>query len=690
MGRFFQTTPTQFTQDFIYQPPWELIQQAAAKKQQQYDNALATSKLFGDIPIQHLQGVDDVANVKEKQRYYAESADMIAKAIQNDPSKVNQYMSSLEALGKELSVDMKQGDLSKIQNSAISFKAWQDDEGNKEMKKADPARYAAAEKTFLSRYINAGGNSISQGFKGEQITKDVDWDKLLDSVKNIQANEFSQESSGASGGYIYKNKADGTIVTADKIQQHIISRLLADPSNKAALKQSQEFGMAKYYNEETGDLDFTASGFAPIMGYANSNAYSKRSSSQTMSEDGTYNTTRRLAQDESQYQRTMANSNYKWNVDRADKLEAEANKGKLTEKDLAGMRKDIYEETDPNIKALKQQDYDNMVGVNFNRAVEKKISFTDIYGAANNQKLLGVGDVVGQARSSARNNTKMNPKERELAIFIDSQIASGKVKNEEDLKNAVSLFTQTSGQTAKVKNKFNVDPNSKFGKATKQSTLSSVYNNNLNFAKNYVNKQNNFIKNNSNLASSNKIFEVPSVQASQTGAKIIESNPGDFMFVGSEPGAKPSVLSQTFSSEIGGMKGVRITGVTSGQSYGPIGLEVEINGKKGFVLPRGSSANGINTQTLINVMAGGLNSNSGIRKEFQTYRTADLQEAESRAKLTDSGTSVFSYKAGNKDYRIELKNGQYTAYDKFANPISPEPAIDIQTLATFINMHSQK
>ena len=47
-----------------------------------------------------------------------------------------------------------------------------------------------------------------------------------------------------------------------------------------------------------------------------------------------------------------------------------------------------------------------------------------------------------------------------------------------------------------VKNKFNVDPNSKFGKAAKQSTLSSVYNNNLNFAKNYVGKQNNFIKNN--------------------------------------------------------------------------------------------------------------------------------------------------------------------------------------------------
>ena len=676
MGRFFQTTPTQFTQDFIYQPPWELMQQAAAKKQQQYDNAIATSKLFNDIPIQHLQGVDDVANVKEKQRYYAESADMVAKAIQNDPSKVNQYMSSLEALGKELSKDMKEGDLSKIQSSAIAYKAWQEDSANKKLKEEDPARYAAAERTFLGSYVNAGGNSISQGFKGEQITKDVDWDKLLDSAKNIQANEYSQESSGANGGYIYKNKSDGTVVTPDKIKEHIISRLLTDPSNIAALKQSQQFGLAKYFNDETGNLDLTASGFAPIMGYANANAYSKQSSSQTMSEDGTYNTTRRLAQDESQYQRSMANSDYKWNVDRADKLQAEANKGKLTDKDLAGMRKDIYEETDPNIKALKQQDYDNMMGVNFNKAVEKKINFTDIYSAVNNKSLSGTGDVIGQARAKARGEIKMDPKQRALAIHIDTQIASGKIKNEDDIEAVTRQYLRQN----------NMLPQTIGNSANTNYRVEQVSTPYTNFAKNYVNKQTNFIKNNANLAKSNKIFEVPSVQASQTASRMLENSPDDFMFVNSASGSRPVPL----KGIEGGNKGIRVTGVTSGQSYGPIGLEVEVNGQKGYILPKNSAANGVNTQTLINVMAGGLNADSGIKREFQTYRATDLQQAESRAKVTEKGTSAFSYKAGNNDYRIELANGQYTARDKFGNAISPEPAIDIQTLAEFINIHSQK
>ena len=283
MGRFFQTTPTQFTQDFIYQPPWELIQQAATKKQQVYDNALATSKLFNNIPIQHLQGVDDVANVKEKQRYYAESADNIAKAIQNDPANAQHYMANLEALGKELSMDMKEGDLSKIQNSAIAYKAWQDDEGNKEMKKTDPARYAAAEKTFLSRYVNAGGNSISQGFKGEQITKDVDWKEILAHADKIKASEYDVTQDTASGLSIYTRKSSGKVVKKEDIEKDIIGRLIANPSNLAALRQSQDFGMAKYFDDETGALDYSASGFNGIRGIAEANAYSTQTSSSTIS-----------------------------------------------------------------------------------------------------------------------------------------------------------------------------------------------------------------------------------------------------------------------------------------------------------------------------------------------------------------------------------------------------------------------
>ena len=147
MGRFFQTAPTQFVEDYIYQPPWELMQQAAAKEQQIYDAAVASTKIFDNLQIDHLQGEDDVYNVKEKQRYYAENAANIAKAIQNDPSKARQYMNNIEALSKELQKDMTTGDISKIQSSAQAYKKWQED--NKKRKEEHTSRYSAAENYYL-------------------------------------------------------------------------------------------------------------------------------------------------------------------------------------------------------------------------------------------------------------------------------------------------------------------------------------------------------------------------------------------------------------------------------------------------------------------------------------------------------------------------------------------------------------
>ena len=328
MGRFFQTTPTQFTEDFIYQPPWELIQQAAAKKQQVYDNALATSKLFNNIPIQHLQGVDDVANVKEKQRYYAESADNIAKAIQNDPANAQHYMANLEALGKELSMDMKEGDLSKIQSSAIGFKTWQDDEGNKEMKKTDPARYAAAEKTFLSRYINAGGNSISQGFKGEQITKDVDWKEILANADKIKASEYDITQDSASGLNIYTSKKSGKQVKKEDIERDIIGRLITDPSNLAALRQSQDFGMAKYFDDETGALDYSASGFNGIRGIAEANAYSTQTSSNSISGNTGAIAAMNEAGEDRRFNQNLNWQKTKFSIEEENKRVVEQNKSK--------------------------------------------------------------------------------------------------------------------------------------------------------------------------------------------------------------------------------------------------------------------------------------------------------------------------------------------------------------------------
>ena len=703
MGRFFQTAPTQFVEDYIYQPPWELMQQAAAKEQQIYDAAVASTKIFDNLQIDHLQGEDDVYNVKEKQRYYAENAANIAKAIQNDPSKARQYMNNIEALSKELQKDMTTGDISKIQSSAQAYKKWQED--NKKRKEEDASRYSAAENYYLGEYLKAGGNSLNRQFKGELITKDVDWQKLYDSVDKLKASEWTQQSAGASGGYIYKNKQTGETVTADRINGYLMSRLLT-PENMAALQQSQQYGLARYFDDQ-GKLDEMAPGFAGVKGVALNSAYSKNTIERDMQSDSTYNSAQQRALTYQMHKEDMANNNYWKGVERADKLAAEANKGKLTDKDLFEMRMDILEETDPAIKQLKQQEYDNLVGVQFNTAIDKKLVYTDIYGAVRNKNLSGTGDVVGQARNAARGYLKTVEKStgkdlanafREMYNNIDAAIASGKIKNEKDIERFTRdyLIKRYPGD---ISNRPNLnfkgvltpgavasDPGLRKKLAAQQKydrEQVRISNDYVNAAKEYVTRQNTFITNYANNASSQKVFEVPSTTSSSQAIQIIKKNPQDFIITYKDEKGK------TQTSKLLPEHNIKINGVASGQSYGPLGISATVQGKEVYILPSGAGASSVSTQVLTKVLASGLRSDSAIRAELENIRVQELQQAESRAKVSENGISTFTYKTGNKDFRIQY-DGKYQVYDNFGNPLSSVPADNLLTLSRFIDLNLSK
>ena len=703
MGRFFQTAPTQFVDNYIYQPPWELMQQAASQKQKVYDAAIASAKLFDNIPIEHLQGEDDVYNVQEKQRYYAENAANIAKAIQNDPSKAQQYLNNIDSLQKELQKDMTSGDLSKIIGSAQAYKKWQED--NKKLKEDDASRYTAAERAYLGEYLNAGGNSLNRQFKGELITKDVDWQKLYDSVDKLKASEWTQQSAGASGGYIYKNKQTGETVTADRINGYLMSRLLT-PENMAALQQSQQYGLARYFDDQ-GKLDEMAPGFAGVKGVALNSAYSKNTIERDMQSDSTYNSAQQRALTYQMHKEDMANNNYWKGVERADKLAAEANKGKLTDKDLFEMRMDILEETDPDIKQLKQQEYDNLVGVQFNTAIDKKLVYTDIYGAVRNKNLSGTGDVVGQARNAARGYLKTVEKSagkdfanafREMYNNIDAAIASGKIKNEKDIERFTRdyLIKRYPGDISDRPNlnfkgvltpgAVASDPGLRKKLAAQQKyDIEHVKLNNeyVNAAKEYVTRQNTFITNYANNASSQKVFEIPSTTSSSQAIQIIKNNPQDFIITYKDEKGK------TQTSKLLPEHNIKINGVTSGQSYGPLGISATVQGKEVYILPSGAGASSLSTQVLTKVLASGLRSDSAIRAELENIRVQELQQAESRAKVSENGISTFTYKTGNKDFRIQY-DGKYQVYDNFGNPLSSVPADNLLTLSRFIDLNLSK
>ena len=307
MGRFFQTAPTQFVENYIYQPPWELMQQAASQKQKIYDAAIASTKLFDNIPIEHLQGEDDVYNVQEKQRYYAESAANIAKAIQNDPARAQQYLNNIDSLQKELQKDFTTGDISKIQGSAQAYKKWQED--NKKLKEDDASRYTAAERTYLGEYLNAGGNSISQGFRGEQVTKGIDYEAIRKSLGELKANKIKSTRQTPGGGlYMVETENGLEEMSEERMNGWMLSQILS-PENLASLSQSEKFGLGTYRNSE-GKIDYdNGSLFAPLRGFARAGHYSEQENSFKMSADSAA-----IAQ------MNEAGQNRRWAIDRQDRL----------------------------------------------------------------------------------------------------------------------------------------------------------------------------------------------------------------------------------------------------------------------------------------------------------------------------------------------------------------------------------
>ena len=335
MGRFFQTAPTQFVEDYIYQPPWELIQQAAAQKQKVYDTAIATAKLFDNLQIDHLQGEDDVYNVKEKQRYYAENAANIAKAIQNDPSKAQQYLNNIDSLQKELQKDMTSGDLSHIIGSAQAFKKWQED--NKKRKEEDASRYSAAENYYLGEYLKAGGNSLNRQFKGELITKGIDYEAIRKSLGELKANKIKSTRQTPGGGlYMVETENGLEEMSEERMNGWMLSQILS-PENLASLSQSEKFGLGTYRNSE-GNIDYdNGSLFAPLRGFARAGHYSQQENSFKMSADSAA-----IAQmnEAGQNNRFYAELNYKKNKDAQDRID---NANKTKEEKINAYEREIAE-----------------------------------------------------------------------------------------------------------------------------------------------------------------------------------------------------------------------------------------------------------------------------------------------------------------------------------------------------------
>lgn len=233
MGRFYKTAQPEFIDNFVYQPPWQLMNQVMATKQQGYDNAMQFTELIRNmLDIKHLGFEDD--RVKELKEYYNGKIDELTTQLAKNPNEYNRIMPTIKNLAKELYADKKEGNISKIESRYDWLQQKQKD--NAEVLKTDPEAYNRMLNYEYSDLVNRASKDINAAGGTERYVAkpDMNSKELRDLFNNFKATKLEEMSQDGRWKYTTTEAKDSEIQhafwqeynTNPKVKEYIRQGLL--------------------------------------------------------------------------------------------------------------------------------------------------------------------------------------------------------------------------------------------------------------------------------------------------------------------------------------------------------------------------------------------------------------------------------------------------------------------------------
>lgn len=233
MGRFYKTAQPEFIDNFVYQPPWQLMNQVMATKQQGYDNAMQSTELIKNmLDIKHLRFEDDRA--KELKEYYNGKIDELTTQLAKNPNEYNKIMPVIKNLARELDTDRKEGNISKIEGRYNWLQQKQKD--NAEVLKTDPEAYNRMLKYEYSDLVNRASKDINAAGGTERYVAkpDMNSKELRDLFNNFKATKLEEMSQDGRWKYTTTEAKDSEIQhafwqeynTNPKVKEYIRQGLL--------------------------------------------------------------------------------------------------------------------------------------------------------------------------------------------------------------------------------------------------------------------------------------------------------------------------------------------------------------------------------------------------------------------------------------------------------------------------------
>lgn len=290
MGRFFETAPTQFVEDFIYQPPWEIIQQNNMLKAQNYATQQQTFNLLNNLPIDFWDKPDSEL-AKAKQEEYRNLTEPLIKTLQKDPNN-KQVEMQLYDITNKLYQDYTYGDLAKLRTNK--------EQHDKFMGYAD--KLAPGDKEVFLRQMDNYLKPNQDGSMNNALTKQFDFMEhqnmikgedyfKTDRFKTLEADIDSNAGVNIGGQWITKTSSNIEELKQAKIAEDMKAWVQEQNLDKNNWDKywTQVGGIQNLYNKE-GKLGFEKGTYLGDMIESGSktHAYKKSKSDKDIDENPSY------------------------------------------------------------------------------------------------------------------------------------------------------------------------------------------------------------------------------------------------------------------------------------------------------------------------------------------------------------------------------------------------------------------
>lgn len=290
MGRFFETAPTQFVENFIYQPPWEIIQQNNMLKAQNYATQQQTFNLLNNLPIDFWDKPDSEL-AKAKQEEYRNLTEPLIKTLQKDPNN-KQVEMQLHDITNKLYQDYTYGDLAKLRTNK--------EQHDKFMGYAD--KLAPGDKEVFLRQVDNYLKPNQDGSMNNALTKQFDFMEhqnmikgedyfKTDRFKTLEADINSNAGVNIGGQWITKTSSNIEELKQAKIAEDMKAWVQEQNLDKNNWDKywTQVGGIQNLYNKE-GKLGFEKGTYLGDMIESGSktHAYKKSKSDKDVDENPSY------------------------------------------------------------------------------------------------------------------------------------------------------------------------------------------------------------------------------------------------------------------------------------------------------------------------------------------------------------------------------------------------------------------